>query len=323
VFPRDHGAHPAFRTEWWYLTGWLETAAGRTFGFQITFFRSRPGVAEDLTVPVAARQLVLAHAALADPRRGHLLHEERTARAAFGLAGTREDRFEANLDDWSFAMPDDTHLTSRIVAREFSFDLQARLTQPLMLQGPGGISRKGPKPREASFYVSLPQLAVSGRIEAAGERHAVSGSAWFDHEWSSQYLPAGVTGWDWTGLNLDDGSALMVFRMRDREGRAVWAGGQRRLSDGRAQAFAPDQIRFSVLRTWRSPRSGALFPVSLRIEVPGLRLELHPLMDDQELDARAGIGIVYWEGAVEARSDGRRAGRGYLELTGYAGDLRL
>jgi len=321
-FPRDHGAHPEFRTEWWYVTGWVADAAGNPYGVQVTFFRNRPGVAEANPSAFAPRQLVFAHAALADPRHGRLRHDQRAARAGLGLAGTDEPSTRAYIDDWSLALRDGRYL-AKVTAHDFALDLTFSPTQPLLLQGAAGYSRKGPDPGQASHYYSRPQLAATGTITVAGAASAVTGTAWLDHEWSSTVMATEAVGWDWAGINLADGGALMAFRMRDKDGRAVWAGGTLRGADGRVRAYAPDEIRFEATRSWRSPRTGVSYPVGMTVVAGDLALQLEPLIDDQELDSRASTGTIYWEGAVRAAIAGREAGRGYLELTGYGAPLRL
>ncbi len=321
-FPRDHGSHPQFRTEWWYLTGWVKDARGRDLGIQITFFRNRPGVAENNPSRFAPRQLLFAHAALADPAIGKLLHDQRAARAGFGLAEAREGRTDVTIDDWSLQQTDSGY-SARIAARDFGYALEFKTTQPVLLQGGRGLSRKGPMPAQASYYYSQPQLAVSGTITVKGEQFAVSGSAWLDHEWSSEYLAKEAAGWDWVGLNLADGGALMAFRIRDQDGGTYWAGGALRGADGRVRVLEREELNFGPLRRWRSPRTGAEYPIAMRLRAGGLDLELEPLMDDQELDSRASTGTIYWEGAVRARAGGKLQGQGYLELTGYWRPLRM
>jgi predicted secreted hydrolase len=320
AFPRDHGSHPEFRTEWWYITGWTRARDGVTRGVQITFFRSRPGVAEELRSAFAPRQILFAHCALADPALGRLLHDQRAARAGFGLAEAREDGTDVVLDDWVLVLDGDTY-RARIPAREFTLDLAFRAHGEPLLQGDEGISRKGPLPQQASYYYSRPQLAISGSIGIADRTHAVDGVAWLDHEWSSEYLAPQARGWDWTGIDLDDGGAFMAFRIRDATGGTFWAGGTRRHVDGRIERFGAGDVRFEALRRWRSPRTGIEYPVALQVSAGSFTATLEPLFDDQELDARATVGTVYWEGAVRARGTG--SGRGYLELTGYGEPLRL
>jgi predicted secreted hydrolase len=321
-FPRDHGSHPQFRTEWWYVTGWVADAAGHSFGVQVTFFRNRPGVAEASASAFAPRQLVFAHAALADPRHGRLIHDQRAGREGFGLVGADETTTRVWIDDWSFALVDNAYV-ARIAAREFALDLSFAPTQPVLPQGEGGYSRKGPAASQASYYYSRPQLAATGTITVAGARVAITGTAWLDHEWSSESMAPGAVGWDWAGVNLADGGALMAFRMRDKSGGTLWAGGTLRGADGRVRTLAPDDVRFTPLRSWRSPRTGVAYPVAIALVAGGVELTLEPLFDDQELDSRASTGTIYWEGAVRARAGGSEAGRGYLELTGYGAPLRL
>src|SRR5262245_49714113 len=236
-----------------------------------------------------------------------LRHDERAARAVLGLAGAEQTTTRAWVDGWRLELNANTY-RALIVAREFSLDLEFEARQSPLLQGEQGFSRKGNGAEEASYYYSRPHLVVRGNIESAGRREAVTGSAWLDHEWSSQYMGADASGWDWVGLNLADGESMMAFRMRDRQGGTL---------------YAPAGVAFEPLRTWRSPRTGVEYPVSMRVSSAGKSYVLEPLMDDQELDARASTGTIYWEGAVRALRDGREAGRGYLELTGYWKPMKL
>jgi predicted secreted hydrolase len=320
-FPRDHGAHPAYRTEWWYLTGWLR-GPQREFGFQITFFRNRPGIAEGIDSRFAAKQLLFAHAALSDPDAGKLLHDQRSARAGFGLAEAGEGDTSMRIDDWSLVRGAEGYV-ARIPARDFQYELRFRPAQEVLPQGDGGYSRKGPRPGQASHYYSWPQLRVSGSVTRGGKSAAVEGVAWLDHEWSSEALATEAAGWDWTGLNGDDGSALMAFRIRGKDGSVYWAGGSHRTAAGRVTVFRPQDVVFEPRELWRSPRTGAEYPESMRVRAGGLEVTLDPMMSDQEVDARASTGTVYWEGAVSAHSGGQRYGRGYLELTGYWKPLKL
>lgn len=322
AFPADHGAHPAFRTEWWYVTGWLKGADGRDIGFQVTFFRVNPHAAPGNPSRFAPRQVIFAHAALSDTAVGHILHAERAARAGFGLAGAATGDADVRLDGWSFRRLPDGRFASRVGGRDFALDLAFRPTQPPLAEGENGYSRKGPRPEQASYYYSVPHLAVTGSVVRAGRTERVTGEAWLDREWSSDYLAPDAVGWDWTGINLDDGGALMAFRIRRRGGGVLWAGGSYRRPDGQLVRLAPADVAFRPVATWRSARTGARYPVAqvLSIRLPGgiRRFALRPAFADQEVDARAAGQPVYWEGAV--RTTG---GRGYLELTGYAADLRM
>ena len=321
-FPHDEGSHPAFRTEWWYLTGWLRTEAGAQLGFQITFFRTRPDTDESNPSAFAPRQLMIAHAALSDAGRGRLVHDQKLARAALGLAGAGEGRTSVWIDDWTLAQEANAY-RARIAAREFAMDFTFTPTQPPLLQGDEGYSRKGPEPQSASYYYSMPQLRLAGTLADGKRRSQVSGSAWLDHEWSSSYMDERAAGWDWIGINLDDGGAVMAFRMRERSGGKLWAGGAYRDARGARRVFSPAEVELAALRTWRSPRTGATYPVAWRVVLPGMTLTIEPLMDDQEHDTRASVGTVYWEGAVTATRDGKAVGRGYLELTGYWRAMKL
>jgi predicted secreted hydrolase len=321
-FPRDQGSHPQFRNEWWYVTAWVRDGAGSEFGVQITFFRNRPRIAEENPSRFAPRQLLFAHAALSDLARGGLLHDQRAARAGFGLAESAEGRTDVVIEDWSLRQTGSGY-EAAIAAREFRYALRFDATQGPLLQGEGGFSRKGPGAGQASYYYSQPHLAVRGSVVVGGKTLEVSGEAWLDHEWSSEPLAKGAVGWDWVGVNLEGGGALMAFRLRREDGGSLWAGGALRGADGRVRKLAPSEVQFTTLRRWRSPRTGTEYPVSVRVQAGSLVVDLEPLMDDQEFDGRASTGTVYWEGAVRARRGDASAGRGYLELTGYGEPMRL
>ena len=295
VFPRDHGAHPEFRVEWWYVTGWLSGPVG----FQITFFRARPEEdAPDNPSSFNPRQVLFAHAAVSDPKRGRLVHDQRAARAGLSLAQAETERTAVWIDDWRLEQRGERY-EARVIARDFSLEL-GLMARNIVLQGEQGFSRKGHRPNEASYYYSRPHMKVAGKLDG----REVAGSAWLDHEWSSAYLAPEAAGWDWCGINLDDGGALMGFRMRDR------AGGVH---------FASPHSQFRPLRTWKSPRTGVEYPVEMAFN----DLVLKPLMDDQELDSRASTGTIYWEGAVRALRNDVQVGKGYLELTGYWKPMKL
>jgi predicted secreted hydrolase len=226
------------------------------------------------------------------------------------------------IDDWSLVQESGAYRAS-IPARDFALDVQFTQTQPPLLQGADGFSRKGPREESASYYYSFPHLRASGSVAEQDTRTPMSGSAWFDHEWSSSYMDERASGWDWIGINLDDGGALMAFRMRDANESAFWAGATHRTAGGTRRAFSETEVRFVPLRWWRSPRTGVRYPVAWRIELPELALTIEPMMDDQENDTRLSIGTIYWEGAVVARVDEKIIGRGYLELAGYWQKLRV
>ena len=338
VFPADHGSHPDTRIEWWYVTGSVQPAAGAgpagrrgsdTCGFQITFFRSRTDVAADHPSRFAARQLLFAHAALTDLKRGRLLHDQRIARAGFNIAEAAVGDTAVSLRDWHFtraAQDRGSRYRARVSSDSagFGLDLQFDTTQPLLLQGAAGYSRKGPRPEQASHYYSQPQLAVSGTLTRDGSALPVRGTAWLDHEWSNSLLDPAAVGWDWIGMNLDDGGALTAFRLRGADGSAIYAGGSFRPAGGTARSFASDEVQMTPGRVWTSPGSRARYPVEWRVDTPAGRYRVKSLLDAQELDSRASTGSIYWEGLSELQDEpGRPIGRGYLEMTGYAGRLSL
>ncbi|NML46392.1 carotenoid 1,2-hydratase [Ramlibacter sp. G-1-2-2] len=322
AFPRDHGAHPDLRTEWWYITGELR-AGERRFGFQVTFFRSRVDETQQMQSRFAARQLVFAHAAVTDVQGRKLWHDGRIARAGFGIAGADEADAHLVLQDWSLARAGETW-QARVPARDFALDLRCTPTQPVLLQGRGGLSRKGPDPEQASYYYSLPQLAVAGRLSLQGKAFEVAGKAWLDHEWSEALMHPDAVGWDWIGMNLDDGSALTAFRLRRKDGSTLWDGGSFRSADGRLFIAKPGETEFKPGRRWASPSSRASYPVEWTVRTPADFYAVRAVIDNQELDSRGSTGAIYWEGLSELfDSNGRKVGAGYLEMTGYASPLRL
>ncbi|MDH4166721.1 MAG: carotenoid 1,2-hydratase [Gammaproteobacteria bacterium] len=347
VFPRDEGSHPDYRIEWWYVTGHIDDAASKVKaprGFQVTFFRVRTGLAADNPSSFAPRQVLFAHAALADPAHGKLRHAQRSARTGFDLAYAREGRLDVKLDDWSIREAGPGRYVTVVHGEDFDFEITLAATQPPLLQGERGFSRKGPDPRAASYYYSLPQLAVSGEVKVGDATRKVSGQAWFDHEWSSDYVDESALGWDWLGVNMTDGGALMAFRMRDRQGGERWAGATMRgpspalratsaagagearsLGSAEVKTFGREQVAWTPLESWRSPRTGVTYPVQWRVQVGDRRYRIEPLLLDAELDSRPTTGILYWEGPIRLvdEATGKEAGRGYLELTGYGGKLDL
>ena len=331
-FPRDLGSHPQTAIEWWYITGDLQ-ASQRRFGFQLTFFRSRVPATQTMRSAFAARQLIFAHAAVTDVTGQRLLHDQRIARSSgetqVDLARASEADTDVTLRDWSLQRHGSRY-QARANGAGFAFELTLRETQALLLQGDQGLSRKGPQPQQASQYYSLPQLAVTGTLTLAGQPLPATGRAWLDHEWSQSILAPPAVGWDWIGMNLEDGSALTAFRLRDKAGGTVWAGGSWR-AKGAAQpvVFAPDQVIFQAERFWKSPASGATYPVQWRVEVAtapdtARHYTVRAVVDNQELDSSRSTGAIYWEGLSELLdAQGQRVGAGYLEMTGYVQALRL
>ncbi len=324
AFPADFGAHPEYKTEWWYVTGWLKKADGKPLGFQVTFFRSRTAADDANPSAFAPKQLIMAHAALSDPALGRLVHDQKSAREGFGLAWARTGTTDLKLDDWRMVRGADGVYTVSIKSAELAFELRLAPGAPLLPQGDGGYSRKGPDPAQASYYYSLPHMKVSGTAGRAGAAPAaVTGSAWFDHEWSSAALDPDAQGWDWLGANLADGSALMAFQIRGRQGGKLWAHATLRDASGKVTQYLPGQVSFTPQARWQSPRTNAVYPVATTLVTGSTSWSIKPLQDDQELDSRRSTGAVYWEGAVTISRDGSLVGNGYLELTGYFRPMTL
>ncbi len=338
VFPADFGAHPRQRIEWWYLTGHLRASAGPgpaeeaappQFGFQVTFFRSRTQVDPAHPSRFAASQLLFAHVALTDLTNKRMRHDQRIARTGFSLAEFSPSDTALNLRDWTLARSH-SQQTSRYATRVhsaaagFALHLSCATTQPVLLQGDQGWSRKGPRPEQASLYYSQPQLAVQGRLQIDSRDVSVQGRAWLDHEWSDALLDPQAVGWDWIGMNLHDGSALTAFCLRRADGSALYAGGSFRAPGEAARIDTAQSVKFTPKREWTSPHSAARYPVHWTVETSSGSFEVRALLDDQELDSRASTGAIYWEGLSELLdANGRRIGLGYLEMTGYAAALRL
>ena len=332
-FPRDAGAHTDYRTEWWYLTGCFQNAMEQPlFGFQITFFRRRVEGAQSLQSPLAARQLLFADAAITDVAGQRLWHAQQMARWSGAAAGeNRADLASASsadtavvLANWSLQR-DGPGLQAQAQSTEFALNLYLTPTQPVLLQGDQGRSRKGPQPQQWSYYYSQPQLQVRGTLQLNGQRTSAgpASRAWLDHEWSDELLQSDSVGWDWIGINLHDGSALTAFRLRDASGQASWHGGSLRQA-GNLRIFGPGEVDFQPLRYWRSPHSQAHYPVAWRVRTPGGIYLVEAAIDAQEIDSRQTTGAVYWEGLCHLRdARGQTLGHGYLELTGYAAALRL
>ncbi|MEO5658281.1 MAG: carotenoid 1,2-hydratase [Polaromonas sp.] len=325
AFPRDRASHPDFRTEWWYITGHATSSGSvsRTFGFQLTFFRSRIDSTQGMRSKFAATQLIFAHAAITDVQGKKLWHDQRIARSGFGVASASEQNMAIKLRDWSLKA-DGKHYTAELPATDFALKLQFEETQNVLLQGQQGLSRKGPEEKQASYYYSQPQLATRGSLQVKGQNFEVSGRAWLDHEWSQEFLHPSAVGWDWIGMNLDDGSALTAFRLRDKDGAALWDGGSFRSAQGELYTFSRGEVIFKPMRRWKSPLSQASYPVEWMVRTPADFYTVRAVIDNQELDSRNSTGAIYWEGLSELiDSNGKRVGMGYLEMTGYAQALRL
>jgi predicted secreted hydrolase len=271
----------------------------------------------------AARQLVFAHAAVTDVQGAKLWHDQRIARAGFGIAEAAEGDARLRLRDWSLVRENGAwHAV--VPAAGFQLHLRCAPTQPILLQGREGLSRKGPDETQASYYYSEPQLAVSGRLSLQGRDFQVGGKAWMDHEWSEALMHPQAVGWDWIGMNLHDGSALTAFRLRRQDGSTLWDGGSFRPARGELRVAANGETRFEPLRRWTSAATNATYPVEWKVRTPAGPYTVRAVIDNQELDSRASTGAVYWEGLSELLdAAGRPVGRGYLEMTGYAARLKL
>ena len=322
-FPRDRGAHPDFRTEWWYVTGHC-MAGARQFGYQLTFFRSRIEATQSMASKFAAKQLLFAHAAITDVEGKKLWHDQRIARGGFGVATASEQDMQIRLRDWTLDASGKTY-TAELPASDFGLKLQFNETQPVLLQGKKGLSRKGPDEQQASYYYSQPQLATTGSLRIKDKTFTLTGGkAWLDHEWSQELLHPSATGWDWIGMNLLDGSALTAFRLRDKAGGAVWDGGSFRSASGGLYVFSRGEVIFRPTRTWKSPLSQTTYPVEWIVRTPADFYTVRGVIDNQELDSRPSTGSIYWECLSELLdSNGKLVGRGYLEMTGYAAPLRI
>lgn len=322
VFPADHGPHPAFRTEWWYFTGNLETAGARHFGFELTFFRIALAPEAPASESAwATNQVWMAHLALTDTAAVRFHAAEAFSRGALGLAGARATPFEVHVEDWSAAggLGGPEPLSLSAASAEAAIELELVPRKPPVPHGERGLDRKGPEPGNASYYYSLTRIDAAGRVRSGAEWHDVEGLAWMDREWSTSALSDGVVGWDWFALQLDDGRELMYYRLRRADdSTAEHSGGTLVGADGAVRRLGPDDVALRATRRWTSGATGTTYPVAWSLSVPSADLELDvaPVLDDQELD----LSVRYWEGAVRADgSAGGRpvAGRGYLELAGY------
>jgi len=319
-FPRDHGAHPDFATEWWYFTGHLWNARGQRFGYQLTFFRKGLATAWKGSPAWRTDQIHLAHAALTDVAAGTFRTEERLNREGIP-AGAALGGLDLRNASWTARMAGGRiHLSFSV--GEASLDLDLEPGTPPVVFGEKGVSRKGADPAAASHYLTFPRLATTGRLRRGHTEETLQGRSWMDHEFSTTQLSPGQTGWDWAGIQLRDGGSLMVYRLRGADGaQDPWSTVTEVDARGKVLRATRD-FRLTGGR-WASPRSGAAYPLPLRLEAWGRTWTLEPLVADQELRTRLGAGITYWEGACRVLDgQGREAGDAYVELTGYAHSMQ-
>ena len=342
-FPRDHFSHPCFRTEWWYFTGNLSDRNGRRFGFELTFFRE--GVENPYANPSRWRvdDLYLAHFAISDIAAERFSYTDRLHRAGIEMAGADPSKGRIWNGDWSATLRTQGGGESWLLeaasagASEAGQRIRLELNplRPPVIQGRDGVSQKAGGEGNASHYYSLTRLATSGVLETAGASYEVSGLSWMDHEFSTNQLQPGQVGWDWVSLQMDDGTDWMFFQLRLRGVVGGDASGEKdphsagsvALPDGTAVQLSAEDFQMTPLDEWRSPHSGGHYPIRWRIQVPaqGLDVTLSAAMADQELITQETTGVTYWEGSVLARGTRNEEsvqGRGYLEMTGYAGPLQ-
>jgi predicted secreted hydrolase len=324
-FPADHGGHPTFQTEWWYLTGNLAGADGRHFGFELTFFRY--AVAPATPPPEAASawradQIWMAHFAITDTHEQRFLTAERLSRQALGLAGVTTEPLRVWVEDWSLEGGDAAgRLALRVEAHDEDIDLALELTatQAPVAHGAAGLSRKGATAGNASYYYSVPRLEARGSVGVEGTPFAVTGSAWLDREWSTSSLEPGIVGWDWFALHISDGASLMFYRLRTASGASSpYSGGSYVSPAGVRTELSAADVVLTPLDHWTSTATGTRYPTAWRLLLAsqGLDLEIRPYVQHQEVD----LSVRYWEGAVHADgrgAQGRMTAQGYLELAGY------
>jgi predicted secreted hydrolase len=319
VFPADHGAHPDFRNEWWYLTGNLATPEGRRFGYQLTLFRIAL-TPEEVPSKSAwrSRQLYMGHFAVSDLDGGGFRAFERLARGGGLVAGARNPPLEVWLDHWSMSAEQESGfpLSLQAAQEDVAIDLTLTPRKPPVLNGEAGLSRKSDEPGNASYYYSITRLHSAGSVTVGGETYPVSGSSWLDREWGTSALAEDQEGWDWFAIQLDDGRDLMLYRLRRKDGSIDPASaGTLVLADGDPVRLDREDIELEVLEHWTSPDSNIRYPARWRLRVPGQGLELlvEPMLANQELD----VTVRYWEGAVQVSGPQGVSGRGYMELAGY------
>jgi predicted secreted hydrolase len=327
-FPRDHGSHPEYRTEWWYFTGNLSDSTGSRYGYQLTFFRQ--GIRyrlPDPSGPWDIRDVYLGHFALSDIPQKKFQYGERISRSGPGLAGASAESLDVWLLDWRARMKTSA-ITLKARHDRMELDLTLMPRKPPVFHGQNGLSRKGPKEGQASYYTSFTHLDTEGFVKTSSNaRIAVKGRSWFDHEFGSSQLTAEQKGWDWFSLSLSDGRDLMVYFLRRTDGSIEPASsGTLVEADGKTRHLDLSEISVKVLDHWKSPRSNGEYPSRWAIRIPssGIDLTIAPSLADQELVTKGSTGVTYWEGAVSGEGTSKSQSvscQGYAEMTGYAGSL--
>ncbi len=326
-FPDDHGPHPDYRIEWWYYTGNLWDTQGRRYGYQLTFFRTGIRVEPANPSSWAVRDIYIAHLAVSDVNRRRHRFWQRVHRKGPGWAGAERAASRVWNGDWELSIESDpSGCTTRHIlkaqADDFRLDLELLSVKELVLHGEQGLSRKGSSPGNASYYYSFTRLETKGQLELDGKRLPVRGESWMDHEFSSSFLEESQEGWDWFSIQLADGTELMLYQIRQRNGQRDPApSGTMVYADGRHETLSNDQFRLEPGHVWKSPGTGGRYPMQWKVELPqhGLSLNVHAVFEAQEMQTQATTGMAYWEGAVDVHGfwQGRSVkGYGYLEMTG-------
>jgi predicted secreted hydrolase len=324
IFPRDHGRHDGFKTEWWYFTGNLrEKSTGRRFGYQLTFFRTA-FVPSATTRPSqwAMTDLYFAHAAVSDVDGKQFHYADRLSRGRTGLAIASDNSLDVLLKDWSVKTDNDQiHLVASDT--NFAIDLQSAPGRGPILQGPGGLNPKGTAPGQASYYYSMPRMPTTGTLTIDGHPFELTGDTWMDHEFSSNALAEDQSGWDWLALSLADGTDLMIYRLRDKSGRTNYLSGTRVDRAGTVIYLSASDITLNSSNSWKSPATGATYPQQWQLTIKGTPpLIVRTHLTNQELQTPNSTDVTYYEGTVEVQdSTGHPTGEGYLEMTGYAKPL--
>jgi predicted secreted hydrolase len=326
-FPRDHGAHPEYKTEWWYYTGRLKAASGESFGYQLTFFRAALRQPDPQARSAWSLHTVyFAHLALTDPARSKFIFREKAGRGALGLSGAAAGTLKVWIDDWQAELVGgEFHLQAQ--DEGLALNLRLKPVKPPALHGEGGFSRKSGQGGAASYYYSLPRLETMGTITLDGRMLPVTGSSWMDHEIFSQAMAPNLAGWDWFSLQLDDGWEVMLYLLRQKDGSVDPASsGSLIAPDGGVLNLKLADFTVKPKGAWTSPHTRATYPAGWEITIPGsgYRLALTPTLADQEVRSQVPAPVTYWEGQVKIagfKSGTPVTGWGYAELTGYAEGL--